>query len=308
MFPRIIADTGKAFSVQGQGNTGSTALAWTVDPDAASQYAAVSVSRAGGDNLAKVVLQAQSDSGDAGTAKTWKFNETGTLTLPAGGVISEGGGITGAIKLTPAGGANAYQALMIYPTAGGEGDHIHLTAGGGTTELYLGNDTHYVKLGKGAGYNGTIIITATGRPNTVSGIISQSGNWAAVSLSNLATTGGTGTGLTVTVTQVAGVATAIAIVSGAMEGYTSGDTITVTSGAATATFIIGVLAPEWVFAPDGDLYIPSGNTIRKIGSGEDIRSIPGPYADDAAAAAASVAVGYPYHKTGTGGQVVVRLT
>ena len=308
LFPRIIADTGKAFSVQGQGNTGSTALAWTVDPDAASQYAAVSVSRAGGDNLAKVVLQAQSNSSDAGTAKTWRFNETGTLTLPAGGVIAEGGGISGAIKLTPAGGANAYQALLIYPTAGGEGDHIHLTAGGGTTELYLGNDTHYVKLGKGAGYNGTIIITATGRPNTVSGIISQSGNWAVVSLSNLATTGGTGTGLTVTVTQVAGVATAIAIVSGAMEGYTSGDTITVTSGAATATFIIGVLAPEWVFAPDGDLYIPSGNTIRKIGSGEDIRSIPGPYADDAAAAAASVAVGYPYHKTGTGGQVVVRLT
>ena len=36
--------------------------------------------------------------------------------------------------------------------------------------------------------------------------------------------------------------------------------------------------------------------------------IPGPYADDAAAAAASVAVGSPYHKTGTSGQVFVRLT
>ena len=242
------------------------------------------------------------------TLRRWQFGEDGNLTLPQGGNIAEGGGISSAIKLTPSGGANANQALLIYPTAGGEGDHIHLTAGGGTTELYLGDDTHYVKLGKGAGYNGTIVIAATGRPNTVSGIISQSGNWAAVSLSNLATTGGTGTGLTVTVTQVAGVATAIAIVSGAMEGYTSGDTITVTSGGATATFTIGVLAPQWVFAPDGDLYIPSGNTIRKIGSGEDIRSIPGPYADDAAAAAASVAVGYPYHKTGTGGQVFVRLT
>ena len=242
------------------------------------------------------------------TLRRWQFGEDGNLTLPQGGNISEGGGISGAIKLTPAGGANAYQALMIYPTAGGEGDHIHLTAGGGTTELYLGNDTHYVKLGKGAGYNGTIVIAATGRPNTVSGIISSTGNWAVVPLSNLATTGGTGTGLTVTVTQVAGVATATAIVSGAMEGYTSGDTITVTSGAATATFIIGVLAPQWVFAPDGDLYIPSGNTIRKIGSGEDIRSIPGPYADDEAAALAGVALGSPYHKTGTGGQVFVRLT
>jgi len=340
-FPRIIADSGKAFSVQGQGTSGSAALSWTVNPDAAGQYAAVAVSRGGGDNLAKVVIQAQSNSGDDATAKTWRFDETGALTLPGdirsegninidinladstlrrwqfgedgaltlpmGGNISEGGGIIADIRLTPAGGANANQALLIYPTAQVEGDHIHLTAGGGTTELYLGSDLHYVKLGKGAPYNGTIVIAATGWPNTVAGIIS-SGNWAVVSLSNLATTGGTGTGLTVTVTQVAGVATAIAIVSGLMEGYTANDTITVTSGAATATFTISVLAPQWVFAPDGDLYIPTGKTIRDTGNGDDIRSIPGPYADDAAAAAASVAVGNPYHKTGTGGQVFVRLT
>jgi hypothetical protein len=144
-FPRIIADSGKAFSIQGQGNTGSTALAWTVDPDAASQYAAVSVSRAGGDNLAKVVLQAQSDSGDAATAKTWVFNENGALTLPGGGTIAEVGPF-GVFQITPRGGANAYQALMIYPKGDDDGDHIHLTAGGGSTELYLGNDLQYVKL------------------------------------------------------------------------------------------------------------------------------------------------------------------
>ena len=80
-FPRIIADSGKAFSIQGQGASGSAALAWTVDPDAAGQYAAVAVSRAG-DNLAKVVLQAQSNSGDAATVKLWKFDQTGTLTFP----------------------------------------------------------------------------------------------------------------------------------------------------------------------------------------------------------------------------------
>ena len=84
-FPRIIADSGKAFSIQAQGSTGSTALSWTVDPDAAGQYAAVAVTREAG--LAKVVLQAQSDSGDAATAKLWKFDETGNLTLPVGGDI-----------------------------------------------------------------------------------------------------------------------------------------------------------------------------------------------------------------------------
>ena len=81
-FPRIIADSGKAFSVQGQGTSGSAALSWTVNPDAAGQYAAVAVSKGGGDNLAKVILQAQSDSGDAGTAKIWKFDETGNITFP----------------------------------------------------------------------------------------------------------------------------------------------------------------------------------------------------------------------------------
>jgi len=77
--------------------------------------------------------------------KSWLWNIDG-MTLPEGGTITEGGGLTGAIRLTPAGGANADQALLIYPTAGGDGDHIHLTAGGGTTELYLGSDNHYVKL------------------------------------------------------------------------------------------------------------------------------------------------------------------
>jgi hypothetical protein len=84
LYPKIIADSGKLFSVQAQGTTGSAALAWSVNPDAAGQYAAVAVSRGGGDNLAKVVLQAQSDSGDVATVKLWKFDETGALTLPAG--------------------------------------------------------------------------------------------------------------------------------------------------------------------------------------------------------------------------------
>ena len=83
-FPRIIADSGKAFSIQGQGSTGSAALAWTVDPNAASQYASVGVTKGGGDNLAKVILQAQSNSGDAGTAKTWIFDENANATFPVG--------------------------------------------------------------------------------------------------------------------------------------------------------------------------------------------------------------------------------
>ena len=81
-FPRIIADSEKAFSIQGQGANGSAALSWTVDPDSAGQYAAVGVTKGGGDNLAKILLSAQSDSSNAATAKTWVFNEIGALTFP----------------------------------------------------------------------------------------------------------------------------------------------------------------------------------------------------------------------------------
>jgi hypothetical protein len=152
-FPKIIADSGKLFSVQGQGNTGSAALAWTVDPDAASQYAAVAVTRSGGGNLAKVILQAQSDSGDVATTKLWKFDEAGNITLPLGGVVYEtsipGGVLTGnTIALKPQGGTDADQQLLIYPTAlGADANHLHLTSGNlYNTELFLGNDDLYVKL------------------------------------------------------------------------------------------------------------------------------------------------------------------
>jgi hypothetical protein len=461
-FPRIIADSGKAFSVQGQGNVGSAALSWTVNPDAAGQYAAVAVTKGGGDNLAKVILQAQSDSGDAATAKIWRFNQTGTTqfpnstilapagqnitmqsdqysqlmwenanltvapdmainsnfyvaqnsatldigyrdgsstqiikswlwsadgsltlpsggtilestylsadsiilkpdggtstqyleiaptavdgnhihlmagsgtelflgddnhyvklantggvvinsndsagntaqwtfgaagttTLPAGGTITEGGGISGAIRLTPAGGANSNQALLIYPTGNAEGDHVHLTAGGGSTELYLGNDLHYVKLVDGGnielraatanlssqaawtfdttGNVDTIqalgIKVPNGVPSNVAVINSTTGSWEANPRSNLATTGGSGTGLTVNVTETGGYASTIAIAT-AGTGYNNGDLITVTSGTSNATFTIVIGGRNtWRFGTNANLTLPETGYLR-VGSG-----------------------------------------
>jgi hypothetical protein len=141
LYPKIIADSGKLFSIQGQGSTGSAALAWSVNPNADTKYAAVGVSQGGGDNLAKVVMTAGNTTA---TLKVWKLDETGVFTLPTGGTITDSGNY---IKLTPPTGS-ANQSLLIYPTAG-DGNHIHLTAGGGSTELYLGNDIHYVKLVNG---------------------------------------------------------------------------------------------------------------------------------------------------------------
>jgi len=76
----------------------------------------------------------------------------------------------GAIILTPAFGANDNQALVIYPTAG-EGNHIHLTANGGTTELYLGDDNQYVKLVNG----GNVEVRSTTSGSTAAWIFDTEG-------------------------------------------------------------------------------------------------------------------------------------
>jgi len=209
----------------------------------------------------------------------WLLDDDGNLKLPAGGTISEGGGLTGAIRLTPAGGANEYQALVIYPTANPDGDHLHLTAGGGTTELYLGSDTHYVKLVDGGNVEvradsgvawtswtfdtaGSIdtrqalgIKVPNGVPSSAS-INNTTGYWETNPLSNLATIGGSGTGLTVNVTETGGHASAIAIAT-AGTGYTSGDVITVVSGTSTANFTIAVAGRNtWLFGTNGSLTFP----------------------------------------------------
>jgi hypothetical protein len=62
-------------------------------------------------------------------------------------------------------------------------------------------------------------------------------------------------------------------------------------------------ANSWTFGSNGKLTFPDATVQATAWTG-----IPGPYADDEAAALAGVALGSPYHKTGTGGQVFVRLT
>jgi hypothetical protein len=90
--------------------------------------------------------------------KTFTFDGDGGITLPQGGFISEdSNAYDGSIKLKPSGGSTATQALVIYPT-GVDGDHIHLTADGGTTDLYLGSDSQFVKVD----HSGTIAIGTNG--------------------------------------------------------------------------------------------------------------------------------------------------
>jgi len=151
-FPRIIATSGKAVSLQGQGNIGSAALAWTVDPDAAGQYAAVAVTRAG-DNLAKVILQAQSDSGDAGTAKIWKFDETGNITLPNGAVIRDTAGEAVAFGQGAGTTSQGNYGVAIGNDAGNANQGVQAVAlGARAGQTTQGNNA--TAIGADAGYSG----------------------------------------------------------------------------------------------------------------------------------------------------------
>jgi len=221
----------------------------------------------------------------------WTFDSNGNLVLPRGGVVYETnipfGGLEGnTIALIPSGGTNADQQLLVYPTAGQDFNHLHLTSGNlYNTELFLGNDNFYVKLAN----TGNIIINTNddagntaqwsfntdgsilssdsmtlevpnGVPSAVTDITNTSGSWESNPSSNLATTGGSGTGLTVNVSNDGGYASSIAIATPG-TGYTDGDTIDVTSGSSSATFTISVVRNEWTFGTAGNLNMPGNISV-----------------------------------------------
>jgi hypothetical protein len=242
------------------------------------------------------VTQSNAYISTANAAHTWTFDNTGNLVLPKGGIVYEtlipGGTLTGnTIALKPQGGISNDQQLLVYPTETGvDANHLHLTSGNlYNTELFLGNDDLYVKLantgniiinsnngnGNTAQWNfstnGTIFTTdaltidvPNGVPNNVTAITGSSGSWEANPSSDLATTGGTGTGLTVNVGNEGGYASSIAIATPG-DGYSNGDVITVTSGSSNATFTISVDNNQWTFGTNGNLNVPQGGYIGAAG-------------------------------------------
>jgi hypothetical protein len=86
---------------------------------------------------------------DGTTNYHWQFNTDGSFTLPSQGLISEAvspSGVGHSIILTPYGGSDANQKLIVYPGGSGDGNHLHLTTSAlGTTSIFLGNDSQYVR-------------------------------------------------------------------------------------------------------------------------------------------------------------------
>jgi hypothetical protein len=173
------------------------------------------------------------------------LSSTGTLTLPNGGVISEiGGAFGGAIRLEPWGASSSTQALVIYPTAGVDGNHIHLTAGGGGTDLYLGNDDQFVKVD----HSGTVVVGTYSTATTSTWTFGTDGN---LTLPNGMTIDSYGTSGVNAFVSIGGDDTRIDIDN---NGAPPGLAIT-TNGTG------GMAQRVWRFGPDGELEFPQGSTI-----------------------------------------------
>ena len=108
----------------------------------------------------------------------WLFDSAGSLTLPQGSTIEETAaplGLAKSIDLHPANPYYENQYLRIYPTNGGDNNHLHLTSGDlYDTELYLGDDQLYVKLTN----TGSVVVNASDN-------VSNSAQWAFDPFGNL---------------------------------------------------------------------------------------------------------------------------
>ena len=161
----------------------------------------------------------------------WNFGNDGNLTLPEGGIVHETsipfGGLEGnTIALKPSGGTNADQQLLIYPTAGQDLNHLHLTSGNlYNTELFLGNDDFYVKL---ANTGNIVINTNDSTGNVGTWTFDTAGNLILPQLTTISDESEIGTTLTV------GAPPTVIVISGA--DFSAVNTTYTKTSAATPTW------------------------------------------------------------------------
>lgn len=147
---------------------------------------------------------------------------------------------TAAISTAGTGYTTTVSPALVSPTGGtGQGMKLELTAatGAGSDPFVL---TGVTIVEQGSGYTTGDVLTIPGGSggHTVSAIVAGSG-YPNGAQAGVATTGGTGTGLTVNYTGVNNEITLVVIVTTG-TGYTTGDTLTVAGGGDDGTFDIVV--------------------------------------------------------------------
>lgn len=295
---RFVQSTNEILEVFSTGNpAGSTIIGWKEDLNTTGKIASIYCNTEyAAEGIAVVTGNLQT------TSHVWRFENNGDLVLPSGGNITSHsithelwGTTVNSITLAPAGATDPNQRLEIYVTEGGEGNHLHLTSGNlAITDLFLGNDSHHFSVTS----NGKNIIQArNGIDSPGPGELATSGGDIEIYAGHAGSNPGD---------------PLFGSIGGSVNIF-SGDSSTGIGGAISLTTGNGVTGHGPVV-----IYIGEPNPFKFDNQGLHFtdgsvqntawKGIPGPYADDAAAATAGVAIGNPYHKTGTGGQVFVRLT
>ena len=196
------------------------------------------------------------------TTSTWSFGTQGEITLPGGGIIQENqitnelwGTTTTSLSLYPGGSSQVNQRLEIYSTGGGEGDHLHLTAGDQTsTDLFLGNDTQYFAVAA-SGYN--VIRARPGEDSPTSGTSAGAGSSVTIYAGSAGDNGGD---------PADGASGGDIFAQAGISSAGYGGNVYLQSGAGQTGYGNILLSTDggsnsWIFDRDDNLTFPSGGSI-----------------------------------------------
>ena len=123
----------------------------------------------------------------------------------------------------------------------------------GTLGKYLAGSVIYVGDGAGTKDVNVIVAGTVGAQNTVTALTITAGGSGYSNGTGVATTGGSGTGLTVNTTVTGNAVTAVAI-NAAGSGYKLGDIITISTGGANATVRVDSVQSLLPAVSDGVLF------------------------------------------------------
>jgi hypothetical protein len=195
-----------------------------------------------------IKIKQNGEGGEGSLTTTWTFGADGTTTFPAGSFIDD----------------------SIAFLLGAEDNLIIRSDSGDAEHDWIFDNTGDLTLPGNIQASADLSITVPGSiPSGVANWNGDSlGGWDQNLYTNLATTGGTGTGLTVDVVGGSGYITIDNItINNPGTGYSDGDVITINNeNNFPGTFEITVLANGWQFGANANLTLPETGYLR-VGSG-----------------------------------------
>ena len=245
----IIATGNSIVGVVSSGLSGASALEWVNDLTSPTAISAVVVNSPYATGAGAV--QISTGAANPFPEHNWFFENDGNLTLPTDGAINFANGINILNTISSIGNITVSGSDIT-----GTGSNVTITA----------DTTDYVFYA-----NGTVrtdgaltIVVPSGTPSGVANW-AGGGGWNQAFYSNIATTGGTGTGLTVDVAAGGGGYIVIGTISinNPGSGYTDGDVITINNeNNIPGTFTVVVVSKNWEFDGTGNITLPNDGTIR----------------------------------------------